>query len=121
MRGVVGAADVAPTLELPAHTADRDQRHWRMVVFVGISHAASKQDHRMIQEVSIAYFGTARLDQAGLPDYRFLSATQPTRGYVAVSLRQLNLDYRKNGSFAWLKSYQPIERIGKSINLFYIP
>ena len=76
---------------------------------------------RGIQEVSIAYFGTARLDQAGLPDYRFLSATQPTRGYVAVSLRQLNLDYRKNGSFAWLKSYQPIERIGKSINLFYIP
>jgi hypothetical protein len=76
---------------------------------------------RGIQEVSLAYFGTARLDQAGLPDYKILSTTQPTRGYIAVSLHNLNLDYKKNGSFAWLKSYQPIERIGKSIDLFYIP
>ena len=75
---------------------------------------------RGIQEFSVAYFGTARLDQAGLPHYGPVSPTEPTRGYVAVSLHDLNLDYKKNGSFAWLKSYQPIERIGKSIDLFYI-
>jgi hypothetical protein len=75
---------------------------------------------RSIQEVSLAYFGTARLDQAGLPHYRLPSPTQPSRGYVAVSLHLLNIDYRKNGSFGWLKSYTPIERIGKSIDLFYI-
>lgn len=77
-------------------------------------------DERGIRDVSIAYFGSAPLDKAGLPHYGFLSATQPTQGYVAVSLHQLNIDYAKNGSFGWLKSYTPIERIGKSIDLFYI-
>lgn len=75
---------------------------------------------RGIQDVSIAYFGTALLDKAGLPRYGLLSSTQPSRGYIAVSLHNLNIDYKKNGSFAWLKSYTPVERIGKSIDLFYI-
>jgi hypothetical protein len=76
---------------------------------------------RGIQEFSIAYFGTALLHKAGLPHYELLSQTEPSRGYVAVSLHDLNIDYKKNGSFAWLKSYTPVERIGKSIDLFYIP
>jgi len=75
---------------------------------------------RGVQDVSIAYFGTAPLDQAGLPHYALASATLPARGYIAVSLHDLNIDYRKSGSFAWLKSYTPVERIGKSIDLFYI-
>jgi len=75
---------------------------------------------RGIEEFSVAYFGTARLDKAGLPRYGPVSPTEPTRGYVAVSLHNLNLDYKKNDSFTWLKSYQPIERVGKSIDLFYI-
>ena len=75
---------------------------------------------RGIQEFSIAYFGTALLHKSGLPHYELLSPTQPSRGYVAVSLHHLNIDYKKNGSFAWLKSYTPVERIGKSIDLFYI-
>ena len=76
---------------------------------------------RGIQEFSIAYFGTALLYKADLPHYELLSPTQPSRGYIAVSLHHLNIDYKKNGSFAWLKSYTPVERIGKSIDLFYIP
>jgi hypothetical protein len=77
-------------------------------------------DQKGIREFSIAYFGTAPLDKAGLPHYTLLSATQPAHGYAAISLHQLNIDYKKDGSFAWLKSYTPIERIGKSIDLFYI-
>jgi hypothetical protein len=76
---------------------------------------------RGIQEFSIAYFGTAFLEKYNLPHWEPLSPTQPTRGYIAVSLHRLNIDYSKNGSFAWLKSYTPVERIGKSIDLFYIP
>jgi hypothetical protein len=76
---------------------------------------------RGVQEFSIAYFGTALLHKAGLPHYEPLSPTQPSRGYIAVSLHHLNIDYKKDGSFAWLKSYTPVERIGKSIDLFYIP
>lgn len=75
---------------------------------------------RGIQEFSIAYFGTALLHKAGLPHYELLPPTQPSHGYIAVSLHHLNIDYKKNGSFAWLKSYTPVERIGKSIDLFYI-
>jgi hypothetical protein len=75
---------------------------------------------RGIQEVSIAYFGTAPLEKAGLPHYGAPSPTESSRGYIAVSLHGLNMDYKKDGSFAWLKPYQPIERIGKSIDLFYI-
>ena len=77
-------------------------------------------NERGIREFSIAYFGTALLDKSGLPHYQLVSSTQPTYGYVAVSLHQLNIDYRRDGSFGWLKSYTPIERIGKSIDLFYI-
>jgi hypothetical protein len=76
---------------------------------------------RGIQEFSIAYFGSALLHKADLPHYELLSPTQPSHGYIAVSLHFLNIDYKKNGSFAWLKSYTPVERIGKSIDLFYIP
>jgi dolichyl-phosphate-mannose-protein mannosyltransferase len=76
---------------------------------------------RGVQEFSIAYFGTALLHKADLPHYELLSPTQPSRGYIAVSLHHLNIDYKKDGSFAWLKSYTPVERIGKSIDLFYIP
>ena len=76
---------------------------------------------RGIQEFSIAYFGTAFLERYNLPHWEPLSPTQPTRGYIAVSLHRLNIDYSKDGSFAWLKSYTPVERIGKSIDLFYIP
>ena len=76
---------------------------------------------RGIEEFSIAYFGTALLHKAGLPHYELLSRTEPSRGYIAVSLHRLNIDYKKDGSFAWLKSYTPVERIGKSIDLFYIP
>ncbi len=75
---------------------------------------------RGIQEFSIAYFGTALLHKADLPHYELLSPSQPSRGYIAVSLHRLNIDYKKDGSFAWLKSYTPVERIGKSIDLFYI-
>jgi len=73
-----------------------------------------------VQEISIAYFGTALMHKADLPRYTALSPTDPVSGYVAVSLHQLNIDYKKNGSFAWLKQYTPVERIGKSIDLFYI-
>lgn len=76
---------------------------------------------RGIQEVSIAYFGSALLHKSDLPHYELLSPTQPSRGYIAISLHHLNMEYAKNGSFAWLKPYTPIERIGKSIDLFYIP
>jgi hypothetical protein len=73
-----------------------------------------------VHQVSIAYFGSAALDQAGLPPYQGLPPDQPVAGYVAVSVRRTNIDYRKDGSYGWLKRYKPLERVGKSIDLFWI-
>ena len=73
-----------------------------------------------VQEVSVAYFGSAALDQAGLPPFKGVPATEPVTGYVAVSVRRSNIDFKKDGSYAWLKPYKPLERVGKSIDLFWI-
>lgn len=72
-----------------------------------------------VDHVSLKYFGTAPLQKADLPPYSVLSdSASPTRGYVAVSVRYLTLEYAKNGSFAWLKPIPPREIIGKSIYLY---
>jgi hypothetical protein len=74
-----------------------------------------KADH-----VSIAYFGSAPLDRAGLPPYRNIGPEQPISGYIAVSVRYLELEYARNRGFYWLRGVKPVERIGKSIDLFYL-
>jgi hypothetical protein len=73
-----------------------------------------------VQDVAIRYFGTAPLDRVGLPPYRFLSPTVPTTGFVAISVHDLVMSNAQDGSFEWLKSYTPIELVGKSIYLFHI-
>ena len=45
---------------------------------------------------------------------------EPVPGYIAVSLRYSNLEYARSGAYAWLKPYKPVERIGESIDLYYV-
>jgi hypothetical protein len=72
-----------------------------------------------VDHVSIGYFGTVPLAEAGLPPYSILSATVPTnQGYAAVSVRCLTLEYARDGSFAWLRGRRPVEIIGRSIYLY---
>ncbi|MEO5925792.1 MAG: glycosyltransferase family 39 protein [Bryobacteraceae bacterium] len=71
-------------------------------------------------EVHIKYFGSALLEKAGLPTYWDLNARTPDKGWVAISAHYLYLEHAKDGSFDWLKRYTPRERIGKSIDLFFI-
>jgi hypothetical protein len=85
-----------------------------------LNRLSERLKQRGVQDFYLAYFGSAVIDYAGLPRYQFLSGTQPARGYIAISLHFLNIEYRKNGAFAWLKPYTPVERIGKSIDLYYI-
>ncbi|HWE48569.1 MAG TPA: glycosyltransferase family 39 protein [Bryobacteraceae bacterium] len=67
----------------------------------------------------IGYFGSVPLEKADLPPYTELSETIPvTRGFVAVSVRYITLEYVKRGAYAWLKDHKPVERIGKSIYLY---
>jgi 4-amino-4-deoxy-L-arabinose transferase-like glycosyltransferase len=71
-----------------------------------------------IPRLSLAYRGTADLTREPLPPLVILPPHQPTTGWVAVSqlARTRNLT-----DYAWLEAYRPVERIGKSIDLYYIP
>jgi hypothetical protein len=73
-----------------------------------------------IDEITIGYFGTAPLEKASLPRYHVLGAREVPTGYVAVSVRYLNLDFARDGSFGALKGHSPVEIIGKSIYLFHL-
>jgi len=71
-----------------------------------------------IPSLSLAYRGTADLTREPLPPFTNLPPRHPTTGWVAVSqlARTRNL-----ADYAWLDVYRPVERIGKSIDLYYIP
>jgi hypothetical protein len=74
-----------------------------------------------VARITMRYYGTAPLEVAGLPPHQELSPTVPASGYVAVSAYYLGLEHAKDGSYDWLKRYQPLERVGRSIFLYDIP
>jgi hypothetical protein len=75
---------------------------------------------RNVPELAIAYFGAADLSRSGLPPYHAALPFQKTTGWVAVSVRLLMLQRARDGSFAWLANYRPVEWVGKSIWLYYV-
>ena len=71
-----------------------------------------------IAKLSLAYRGTADLAREPLPPFVSLAARQPTSGWVAISELARTRD---PGAYAWLDAYRPVERVGRSIDLYYIP
>ena len=71
-----------------------------------------------IPRLSLAYRGTADLTREPLPPFVNLPPHHPTSGWIAVS--QLART-RNTSDYAWLDAYQPVEHIGKSIDLYYVP
>ncbi len=74
-----------------------------------------------VPRVSIRIFTTAVLEKEGLPPAKYFSPADRPRGWVAVSARTPYLECAQSGAYCWLRSYRPVERIGKSIYLYYIP
>ena len=74
-----------------------------------------------VTRFTMKYFGTTPLEVAGLPPHQELSPVVPATGYLAISIRDLELEHAKDGSYDWLKRYQPLERVGRSIFLYSIP
>jgi hypothetical protein len=93
-----------------------------------------------INDLKIAYFGTADLDRFDLSrsgpkttewgtTLIGLTPFQATDGWIAISESSLRIsgkilarEMRKSiGAFDWLEAYTPIARAGKSIRLYYIP
>jgi hypothetical protein len=71
-----------------------------------------------IAKLNIAYRGTADLKREPLPPFEALASSRPVSGWVAISELART---RNPADYAWLDAYRPLERIGKSIDLYYIP
>jgi hypothetical protein len=85
---------------------------------------SSTLQQKHVDEVSIAYAGSAGLDltQFSLPRFKQLTPHQPTTGWVAISLLRLKaggLGFPSD-SFSWLNAYQPVCVVGRSIRLYYV-
>lgn len=71
-----------------------------------------------VRQLSLAYLGTADLAREPLPPLTRLQPGHPVKGWVAITAlaREHGL-----GGYAWLDAYKPIERIGKTVDLYFIP
>ena len=73
---------------------------------------------RHIEHVALAYQGTADLSREPLPDLKLLQADQVATGWVAITaLARMRAPHH----FEWLNAYVPVERIGTTIDLYWIP
>lgn len=80
---------------------------------------------RGINEFFISYHGShgINFDLFNFPPRRELIPNEKVFGWIAISVYRLQLGARTPpyDQFLWLKQYQPIERVGKSIWLYFIP
>ncbi|HEX4681304.1 MAG TPA: hypothetical protein VH277_01275 [Gemmatimonadaceae bacterium] len=70
--------------------------------------------------VRVAYFGTADLAAAGVPNSRLLGLHERATGWIAASETFLAGEW-VGGAYAWLLNYPATARIGPSMRLWYIP
>lgn len=71
---------------------------------------------RGIDRLAVAYYGSASLTRHDLPGLTLLPPSTPQTGWIAVSLWKL----RRNEDYSWLLKYEPVTRVGTSINLYFI-
>jgi hypothetical protein len=74
---------------------------------------------RNIDKLAFIYRGTADMQREGLPQATLLWPNQPAEGWIAASLLA-RATGNEHGGYEWLKAYQPVMRVGKSIDLYYI-
>jgi 4-amino-4-deoxy-L-arabinose transferase-like glycosyltransferase len=80
-----------------------------------------------IEALGLTYFGSADVSKQTLPALRTLDPCHPMTGWMAISetlYRQGLKGFPKSPcgvGYLWLKPYSPLEEIGKSIRLYYIP
>jgi hypothetical protein len=71
-----------------------------------------------VPAIHLAYSGTADLAREPLPPYTLLPGRQPVTGWVAITA--LTREHEP-ARWAWLDAYKPVERVGKTIDLYFIP
>ena len=68
--------------------------------------------------LNLAYRGTASLTREPLPPIVVMPPWKPVTGWIAISALAKVHDPK---GYAWLDAFRPIERIGKTIDLYYVP
>jgi len=71
-----------------------------------------------VSHLSFAYLGTADLAREPLPPNKPLLPRQRATGWIAITA--LAREHEPIG-YAWLSAYKPVQRVGKTIDLYYIP
>jgi 4-amino-4-deoxy-L-arabinose transferase-like glycosyltransferase len=71
-----------------------------------------------IPKLNLAYRGTADLTREPLPHFVVMPPWKPATGWIAIS--ELARVHDPKG-YAWLNAYRPMERVGKTIDLYYLP
>ena len=72
-----------------------------------------------IDSVSVAYYGSANLDAAGVRNARLLAAAERPTGWIAASQTML-AGVAGDGAYEWLNELQPVGRVGSSLMLYYV-
>jgi Dolichyl-phosphate-mannose-protein mannosyltransferase len=75
---------------------------------------------RIRDTVRVAYFGTADLSAAGVPNARELGLHERATGWIAASETYLAGEW-VGRAYDWLLDYPPVARVGPSMRLWYIP
>jgi hypothetical protein len=73
---------------------------------------------RHVAQLAIGYRGTADLGREPLPPHTLLRPRQPVHGWVAITMLTLQ---ENQAGYAWLRAYTPVQRVGSSFELYYIP
>jgi hypothetical protein len=85
---------------------------------------AQKVDELGIEELSLAYFGSAHPPlHMSIPIHQLMPG-KPATGWIAISRLRLKYDDTiapPYDGFAWLGEYTPVARVGKSIVLYNVP
>lgn len=79
---------------------------------------------REVDEVAVAYFGSAIPAMHIAARVRTLEAHQRATGWIAVSMWRLAYDDTEvppHDGYAWLREFQPEARVGRSILLYHVP
>ncbi len=73
---------------------------------------------RRVPSLYIAYRGSADLSREHLPPFQLLARGQHATGWIAIDMLALK---ESEDGYAWLADFQPVQRVGKSIDLYYLP
>ena len=81
-----------------------------------LTNPAKRKQHDAELSVGINK-GTADLTREALPPYTPLRPNEPVHGWVAITMLTLQ---ENPAGYAWLRAYQPVQRVGGSFELFDI-